>query len=402
VALLQIDGSITDEQNTKKPHPAFLNAAFRPFFWLGALFGALSIPAWALSFLGLIEFNFYGGSYAWHLHEMLFGFFPAIMVGFLLTAVQTWTKHKCIEGWWLAALVLTWLLSRITLAFQPAFLRDYTIVIDLLFLPACAGFLARPILQSKMWRNLFFVPIFLVMAMMNAVFHFSLLSKSIVDITTISHAMVILAALVMSIMGGRVFPMFTANGTKTPRVNSIGWLEQLSILSIVIVFITTLADSLVPNTLSNAVLFVAGIANLIRALRWRLWVTFNVPLVWSLHLSYLAMSLGFILLAFAKLNVLPSVSIGFHSITVGGMGLMILSMISRVSLGHTGRLIKANVWVICSLAALSLAAIDRVTGLLLGIDYSIVIASSALLWSIGFLIFVFAYIRILFSENMSR
>ena len=196
--------------------------------------------------------------------------------------------------------------------------------------------------------------------------------------------------------------MFTANGTKTPRVNSIGWLEQLSILSIVIVFITTLTQNFVPNTLSIAVLFVAGISNLVRALRWRLWVTFQVPLVWSLHLSYLAMCIGFILLALAKMNVIPSVSIGFHSITVGGMGLMILSMISRVSLGHTGRLIKANVWVICSLLALSLAAIDRVTGSLLGIDYSIVIASSALLWSIGFLIFVFAYIRILFSENMSR
>ncbi|NRP52601.1 MULTISPECIES: NnrS family protein [unclassified Marinobacterium] len=402
MALLQIDGSITEENNTKKHHPAFLNAAFRPFFLLGAAFAALSIPAWALSFLGLIEFKFYGGAYAWHLHEMLFGFFPAIMVGFLLTAVQTWTKRKCIEGWWLAALVLTWLLGRITLAFQPVFFRDYTIVIDLLFLPACAVFLARPILQAKMWRNLFFVPILLVMAMMNTVFHFSLSSDSIVDITTISHAMVILAALVMSIMGGRVFPMFTANGTKTPRVNSIRWLEQLSILSIVIVFITTLAQNFVPNTLSIAVLFVAGISNLVRALRWRLWVTFKVPLVWSLHLSYLAMSLGFILLALAKMHLIPSVSIGFHSITVGGMGLMILSMISRVSLGHTGLLIKANIWVICSLLALSLAAIDRVTGSLFGMEYSIVIASSALLWSIGFLIFVFAYTKILFTENMSR
>ena len=397
MALLQIDGSITDEKSIKTLQPAFLNAAFRPFFWLGALFGALSILAWALSFLGLIEFNFYGGAYAWHLHEMLFGFFPAIMVGFLLTAVQTWTKRKCIEGWWLAALVLTWLLGRITLAFQPVFFRDYTIVIDLLFLPACAVFLARPILQAKMWRNLFFVPIFLVMAMMNAVFHFSLSSYSIVDTTTISHAMVLLAALVMSIMGGRVFPMFTANGTKTPRVNSIRWLEQLSILSIVIVFITTLAQNFVPNTLSIAVLFVAGISNLVRALRWRLWVTFKVPLVWSLHLSYLAMSLGFILLALAKMHLIPSVSIGFHSITVGGMGLMILSMISRVSLGHTGLLIKANIWVICSLLALSLAAIDRVTGSLFGMEYSIVIASSALLWSIGFLIFVFAYTKIVFT-----
>jgi uncharacterized protein involved in response to NO len=402
VALLQIDGSITEENNAKWHHPAFLNAAFRPFFLLGAVFGALSIPAWALSVLGLIEFDFYGGAYAWHLHEMLFGFFPAIMAGFLLTAVQTWTKRKCIEGWWLAALVLTWLLGRIALAFQPAFFSDYTIVIDLLFLPTCAVFLARPILQAKMWRNIFFVPILLVMAMLNAIFHLSLSNDSIIDITTISHAMVILAALVMSVMGGRVFPMFTANGTKTSRVNSIGWLEQLSILSILIVFITTLTQNFVPNTLIIAVLLVAGISNLFRALRWRLWVTFQVPLVWSLHLSYLAMSLGFILLAFAKLNLIPSVSIGFHSITVGGMGLMILSMISRVSLGHTGRLIKANVWVTCSLLALSLAAIDRVSGPLLGMDYSIVIVSSALLWSIGFLIFVFAYIRILFSENMSR
>jgi uncharacterized protein involved in response to NO len=401
LALLQIDGSIADKNNTKK-HPAFFDAAFRPLFWFGAIFGALSIPTWALSFLGVIELNVYGGAYAWHIHEMLFGFFPAIMAGFLLTAVQTWTKRKCIEGWELGALVILWLLGRITLFTQPEFLEDYVLIFDLLFLPSCAGFLARPILQARMWRNLFFVPIFLVMAILNATFHFSLSNDTLVDVTTISHSMVILAALVMSIMGGRVFPMFTANGANAPRVSSIAWLEQLSVLSILVVFITILIESWVPDTLSISVLFIAGIANIFRALRWKVWVTFHVPLVWSLHLSYLSMSLGFLLIALAKTGAISNLSIGYHSITVGGMGLMILSMISRVSLGHTGRLIKANSWITLSLISLSLAALDRTIGPLVGIDYFIVIASSALLWSLGFLIFVFGYTNVLFKEKISR
>ena len=145
----------------------FLRLAFRPFFWFGAIFGAISIALWALSFSGMINFSPYGGSYFWHIHEMLFGFSAAIIVGFLLTAVQSWTGFSSIKGITLALLVFIWLAARALFIIEFHELKLLIVTIDLLFLPLSAIALSIPIVKAKLWRNLFFVPILLIMAFLN-------------------------------------------------------------------------------------------------------------------------------------------------------------------------------------------------------------------------------------------
>ncbi|GAB3113296.1 NnrS family protein [Pseudomaricurvus hydrocarbonicus] len=373
--------------------------AFRPFFWLGALFSSISLTLWSAHYSLGMPLTPYGGSYFWHLHEMLFGFVTAIIVGFLLTAVQTWTKVPGLKGKPLIALVALWLLARLFMLLPhwlPAQLISTT---DLLFLPLAAMFLARPIIKARLWRNLLFVPILLCMAALNGMMHASLTQPTSLSFTAVAHTMILLVALVMCIMGGRVFPMFTANGTHTARVAPWPWLEKLAILTTALCVLLSLQVVDVPATLKGSVFLLAGIANAARALRWRIWVTLQVPLVWSLHLSYWAVSLGLALLGLVELGIFSHTSAAYHAITVGGMGVMILSMMSRVSLGHTGRLIAANAWVTLSLLIIVLAFLMRVLAPLVFDAIAISILASGGLWAAAYGMFVIAYAPVLFSPR---
>ncbi|MCP4410972.1 MAG: NnrS family protein [Gammaproteobacteria bacterium] len=393
------NGQITNDENQKSTWP-FIRLAFRPFFWLGALFSALSIGTWSLTYTGQIEFSPYGGSYFWHIHEMLFGFTIAIICGFLLTAVQTWTGVASIKGKSLAALVSIWLLARVLMAF-PIDNGEYLIaVIDMLFLPLAAIFLAIPIIKVKLWRNLIFVPVLLVMAVINSLMHFSVLGELSASFVNISHVMVLMVTLVMTIMGGRVFPMFTANGTQTKSVDSIGWLEALSIISVICSVLVTAGAFAFSSVVEASIFLVAGTLNFIRALRWRIWVTHKNPLVWSLHLSYWANCTGLIMLGLEKLGGLSNASYGYHSITVGGIGLMILSMISRVSLGHTGRTIAVGKIMVLAFIFILLAFVTRVVApILFGQDFNLII-SSAVLWVLAYGAFVVNYMPVLFKARV--
>ncbi|MYM64481.1 NnrS family protein [Pseudomaricurvus sp. HS19] len=391
--------------NTTSTVPVpFLRLAFRPLFWLGALFSVVAVALWSLHIALGMPLTPYGGSYFWHTHEMLFGFVAAIMAGFLLTAVQNWTGVRSLNGKPLAALVLIWLLGRVVMLAPVAMPQALAIAIDLLFLPLAALWLTRPIIKTKQWHNIQFVPILLLMAVLNGLSHLSLLQPASSNLLNsgfvgIAHSMILLVALVMVIMGGRVFPMFTANGTGTPRVAPLPWLERLAIASILASVVVSLLPADTWAALQGTLFLLAGLSNIARALRWRPQVTLRVPLVWSLHLSYLAMCLGLILLGLVAFGILQQASIAYHAITVGGMGLMILSMISRVSLGHSGRPIVANRAVTLSLLLMAAAFITRVTGPLLATHYEWVILLTGALWVAAYGLFTITYSRLLFSAR---
>ncbi|MEJ2445978.1 MAG: NnrS family protein, partial [Exilibacterium sp.] len=345
-------------------------------------------------------FKPYSGHYFWHAHEMLFGFVVAIMAGFLLTAVQTWTKVPSVKGKPLIMLVAVWLLARLSMAF-PGWISGTLIVItDLLFLPLAALYLSIPIVKARLWRNLFFVPILLLMAVLNGLMHGTAQGAVQASFFQIAHIMILMVTLVMCIMGGRVFPMFTANGTKTERVEAIAWLERLSIISVGLSVLIASEVVALPDEIAAAIFFTAGAANFLRALRWKIWVTFKTPLVWSLHVSYWAICLGLILLGAAKLQLFESISFAYHTITVGGIGIMILSMISRVSLGHTGRFIQVGPVMTAALIAIVVAFIVRVFAPILFVQYDVVILASAALWIIAYGSFVVVYAPVLFKPRM--
>ncbi len=382
-----------------EPNPGFaiplFRLAFRPFFLFGALFSVISLGLWVGLFSGQLQLNVYGGGYWWHIHEMLFGFVALIIAGFLLTAVQTWTQVPSVKGIPLILLFCLWLTGRVVMLLPESLPSWFIISVDLAFLPVAALLLARPIIKVKQWRNSFFPPILLMMALVNGLMHCAAAIPSMAYLQQASLTMVLLVTLVMSIIGGRVFPMFTANGTQTERVAPINWLEKLSIYSIVAAIVVSFDLVALAAELKALLFLIAGLANFARAVRWRIWVSWKTPLVWSLHLSYWSMALGLVLLAIAQLSATVTQSQAIHAITVGGMGGMILAMVARVSLGHTGRKLVVGKVMAFAFALLFIAVLIRVLASLAIDSYLAVIIASAAAWGLGYLIFVAVYTPIL-------
>jgi len=386
-------------KNTKKSGVAFLEFAFRPFFLVSALFSMISLLIWSATLTGHLSINLYGGSLWWHIHEMLFAFAATVIVGFLLTAVQNWSGIRSLYGTGLAGLVVLWLLARIAFFFPEQLPNVLIASLDIAFLPLAAIALARPIIKAKLWRNLMFIPILLIMAFTNAVFHYSVLTYDVLLVGKAASFMVLLITLEMCIMGGRVFPMFTANGTKTPRVNAIPLLEKLAIISILLSVIAGSGLIKLPTAITSSLFIATSFIHAYRVFRWKFSVTIKTPLVWSLHLSYWAIAIGLLMFGLSEVTHLVSHSQAIHTLTVGAMGTMILSMISRVSLGHTGRMIIVGNTMTLAFVSIVLAFIIRVFGIYFIDNYSHLIIISVILWVIAFTCFTVIYTPILFKKR---
>ncbi|WP_028862141.1 NnrS family protein [Psychromonas aquimarina] len=387
--------------NAPQPKTAFLEFAFRPFFLFASLQSIIALLLWNGLLTGSFSLNLYGGSLWWHMHEMLFGFAAAVIVGFLLTAVQNWTGVRSLNGKGLLLLVCIWLAARV-LFFFPDTVNHWVIaLIDIAFLPLSAAALAYPIVKVKLWRNLMFIPILLIMSVCNALMHYSIASHNPILMNSASSSMVLLVTLVMTIMGGRVFPMFTANGTRTPRVDAIIWLEKLTVGSTILAVLTGSGFIELPALLTAVIFFTAAAAHTVRMLRWKIWVTLKTPLVWSLHLSYWCIAIGLFMYGLSEITTSVSHSQATHALTVGAMGTMILSMISRVSLGHTGRMIVVGKIMSGAFAALILAFIVRVFGSYWITNYSHVITLAVGLWVIGYGSFIALYFPILIKPRVN-
>ncbi|RKF20097.1 NnrS family protein [Alginatibacterium sediminis] len=383
-------------KNDQSPNfEALFELAFRPFFLSASLFSIVALLAWAAFWNGSAALNVYGGVMWWHIHEMLFGFAATIVVGFLLTAVQNWTGVRSINGRGLMLLFGVWLLARIAMFF-PSSLAPWSIaLLDMLFLPIAMGCLAHNIISAKLWRNAMFIVILFLMTLANAAMHYSVLFEQALLMSKAANGMVLLITLVMCIMGGRVFPMFTANGTSTPRTPALPWLEKLCIVSTVLAVILSFQFQSIPQHLVATVFIVSGFANGVRALRWKIWVALKTPLVWSLHLSYWAVAIGLVMYGVALVSGSVSQSQAVHMLTVGGMGAMILSMISRVSLGHTGRIIVVGKVMTTAFSLMLLALLVRVFGAHFPMNTIDIITLSSLLWVFAYSCFVALYTPIL-------
>lgn len=392
---------MTNVTNTAKESriPAFFRLGFRPLFLSAAIFSVIAVSLWGMALAGQLTFNPYGGSLWWHGHEMIFGFAAAVVVGFLLTAVQNWTSIPGIKGMRLAALYFIWFLGRILLLFRPDIPEYIIITVDLAFLPTAAILLAVPILKIKQYRNLVFVPVLLLLTLCNVLTYLQVLYPSEQWTQQGTFGAVMLIALLIVIVGGRVIPMFTANGTKTKKTLPIKWLELTAIISTAlcaISFISGLFKSAEFLSTIITLFIISGLSNLIRWWRWRFWVTFKVPLVWSLHFSYIFIPLGFLLIALHYWQQTISLPTAMHGITVGAIGSIIVAMMARVSLGHTGRQLKTH-WLMPSVFfSLVCAGIVRVMGSTILVNYYLEsLMLSSLLWVYGFGVFVVIYFPVL-------
>lgn len=383
------------------PHPLF-RLGFRPLFLFGALSAVLLIGWWTYYWTALTmggssiasEWQPVGGAVWWHAHEMVFGFTTAIIGGFLLTAVRNWTGIATITGKPLMVLALLWVTTRLSLALGPMLSMDARVVllIDELYFFGLILAVGHPIIKAKMWRNLMFVPILLAFAVLNALSYSSVLGLSGLENFSISaiHAGVFLIVLIIAIIGGRVLPFFTANGLGIPKTDSIPALDAISILSLVtLVGCALYGFSDLPSWGLAGLAFIAGIANLIRLVRLKFWLCFRVSLLWSLHLFYSFIPIGLIALGFYAMGVIDSLSLVLHLMTVGAIGGMILSMITRVSLGHTGRPLKASKALSVAFGLLFFSVMARsVLPLILPASLATGILWAGTLWVIAFGVFV--------------
>lgn len=370
---------------------AWFALPFRPFFLAGAGFAVISILLWILIFSGQLQVSLYGGAYWWHMHEMLFGFSSAIVVGFLLTAVKNWTGQPGLKGWHLAGLFLLWLIPRILMSFPETVPGWLISSMDLAFLPVSTVLLLRPVVKVRRWRNLVFLPVLSVMVAANGAMHLAVAGGNSLTALQAAYLMVMMLAVLIAIMAGRVFPMFTANGTGTPRVENIAWLERTAIGSLLACAIVITFPDVVADVVAISLLLVSAVLNIWRALRWRPQVTLRTPLLWSLHLAYSFLPLSLILFALAVIDPSISRSLALHTLTVGTLGLMILSMISRVSLGHTGRMLRVDYPMVIAFLAIVLSVLFRVVGVLLLPDALLALVLSAGFWCLGFTLFVLRF-----------
>jgi len=367
--------------------PAVFQLGFRIFFLSGTLFCVIALLLWGNIFFHGMDIAPFGGSYWWHGHEMVFGFSTAIVAGFLLTAVQTWTGIPSVKGQKLSAMFILWLAARLLLLF-PGNISYWVIsIIDLAFLPFVAIALGYPIIRIKQWRNIIFLPILLLLFVENLIMHRGIwLAQPDMSQNAIYSA-VLTIVLLISIMGGRVIPFFTARGTGCEQPAIIFWLELLANIPLVLLLLFYLFGK--PEVISlsalSAVAIFASLIQFIRLLRWKFWLCFKEPLLWSLHFTYIFIPLGLMMLGlhFSGMNVTASHAL--HSFTVGTVGGLILAMISRVSLGHTGRKLETRRGMGIAFFMMILAGLVRSP---LG---AFEILSPVASLGLGFLFFIIAY-----------
>ena len=392
---------ITDLK-TEQKIPPLLRLGFRPFFLSGALFSVFAVTLWLLIYKGTIGLSLLGGGYWWHIHEMIFGFGGAIIAGFLLTAVQNWTGVRGAQGNTLLALLLLWLAGRTVLLVPDLLGTTLTSIIDLAFLPTVAFVLAKPIIAIKQYRNLFFVPLLALFTVANLEMHLAIAYPETFNSVYSGYAGVMLVTFLMSVMAGRVAPMFTANGTKTPKATPLPWLDKAANGSLVIAMFSLLLQPLVgfSAVFFGVLLIISSIFQTMRWLRWRPWITLNVPLLWSLHGAMKFICFGLFVLGLSYLiPEVPSNHV-WHLLTIGGIGGLILAMISRVSLGHTGRPLTAPKSMALAYILISLAALVRTFGPWGLPDKTLLLIDiSGGLWIGAFAIFIVGYAPMLMSAR---
>ena len=322
--------NITKSHNTQTISP-LLRLAFRPLFLGGTLFSIIVVAWWSYFWLNPFNWQPYGGPIWWHAHEMLFGFGVSIVVGFLLTAVQTWTGVVGLRGRPLLVLVLAWILGRLLLAFGAGLPHWVVMAGDLLFLIGAAIAMAYPVFKVRQSRNMLFAPILGMLALLNGLSHWGVVTYQTQIALLSLHGAIMMFVFIIAIVGGRVIPFFTANGAGVDKRPPVRWLEIASLGSIMLVVaVAFIGFNTVPKYLLLTLSSFAAIANGWRFLRWNGEHCAKIPLLWSLHLSYAFIPLGFILLALYAAGYSASLSAALHCFTVGGIGGMILAMISRV------------------------------------------------------------------------
>lgn len=381
--------------------PALFSYGFRPFFLFGAIFAGLVIPLWLAVFggEGSLPTSFLPRD--WHVHEMLFGFVAAVVAGFLLTAVPNWTGRLPIQGWPLAVLFSVWLAGRLAVGFSASIGWASAAAIDVLFLAMLAAATAREIVAGRKWGNLKVVGIVMLLAATNAAFHLEAHVHGIAEYA--SRAGVALIVTLIGVIGGRIVPSFTRNWLARRAPGALpapfGRFDAVTMAASGVALAVWIVTP--SGRMTGVMLAFAGLLQLVRLARWAGYRTAADRLVLILHVAYAFIPAGFILTALAALDAVP-LSAGIHAWTGGAMGTMTLAVMSRASLGHTGRPLAAPAMAQIAYAAVVLAALARICAAVSPDSSTVLLHVSALGWMIAFLGFAASYAPLLCCARKSE
>jgi len=386
--------------NTNNDSPAILSLGFRPFFLSAALFSVIAMVHWLLTY----SFNIDVGIHHipplyWHAHEMIFGYGMAVIAGFLLTAMTNWTGIKTVSGYPLLLMVVFWLSARIMpfLAIESSLV--IMLILDSLFFVYLVAVLSWPVIKTRQWKQVGILSKILLLLIANVVFYLGALDKLDHGMRWGNYAGLYLILALILMMARRVIPFFIEKGCglDSPLTNW-RWLD----ISSMIIFLLFMVSDIVYSSGKLTTTLAIGLALLhsLRLYHWHVKGIWSRPLLWVLYLAYSFITLGFFLKAAVYFFEISDF-VALHAFAVGGIGLLTLGMMARVSLGHTGRQVDnpppALLWLF---ALLTTAAVVRVIFPLIETQYySLWVLSSQVMWIVAFSGFFVLYFPVLSTKN---
>ncbi|MFC0200621.1 NnrS family protein [Paracoccus rhizosphaerae] len=381
--------------------PAWLSHGFRPFFLLAALWAVVAMVLWIAVLSGAVALPLQFDPISWHAHEFLFGYLGAVIGGFVLTAIPNWTGRLPVLGWPLLGLVVLWSLGRVAMLLSALLPWQAVALADLSLAAALVVFMSREVLSGRNWRNLPVVVLIGIYGVANGIFH-----VEAARLGTASEGMgmrlgLAIALILIALIGGRIIPSFSRNWLAAKGAHRLpvpfggadGGAMALTVAALA-------AFVAVPDTKATAwLLAAAGLAHLWRQSRWCGWQVRAEPLLWALHVAYAMLSLGFLAEATAEAGFIASAA-ARHVWLAGAIGLMTLAVMSRASLGHTGRALHAGPVTVTLYLSLVGSVVARVAA---GLASSpmLFLHISAALWILAFGGFALAYAPVLLRPRLA-
>jgi len=382
-------------------HP-FFRGGFRPFFFGGAAWALIALTLWICSLTGDISLPTAFDALAWHRHEMLFGFVGAVIGGFLLTAVPNWTGRLPIAGWPLGGLFALWVAARLALLFSSVTGLWPPFILDVGFFFVLGLLAAREVLEANN-RNVPVVGMILLYGLADAIDY--LATSGVIPLPDLGWQLAIsLVVVLISLIGGRIIPSFTRNwmakqGMKTGLPTQPGKFDLFVIGATAVALLAWLSGP--AEAPIGIVLITAAVLQAARWARWSGYRTLADPLVLVLHVGYFWVPTGLGLLGFSLMGLVPR-SAAIHALTAGAMATMILAVMTRASLGHTARELKANAATVVAYLLVTAGALLRVTASLGLIDFNGGIEIAGLAWGAAFLLFLIAYAPVLWRPRLGE
>ncbi|QEY15294.1 NnrS family protein [Cellvibrio sp. KY-GH-1] len=370
---------------------------FRPFFLLTGIYGVITVIVWMSFLYGGLSLPLGWSPVHWHSHEMLFGLIPMAIAGFLLTAVCNWTGATPLQGIALLALIIIWFAGRVAMWTASWWPVGIAAAVDLLFMPMMAIYMTRVLLRHGNKRNLPIAAILLLLSLANVMMHIGFITSDPLWLRRGELMSLGLITLMMIVIGGRIIPLFTINwlrnqGIQSECVKSFAVLDRAALIATLLL---VPADFFTGTSwLTGVMALIAGALNALRLIGWSGWRTAGEPLLWILHLGYGWIVVALLLKSAAAFN-LAAPTAWQHALGVGAMGALILGVMTRVALGHTGRTLTLPRFAIAIYVAITLAALARVLAALQLLDYRIGLLVAATGWSLAFATFTLIYWPIL-------